>query len=675
MLEINDAYKAAVKLNNRKSTIKGALTTTKGVEYPLNDSTFIKETFYITNQCVNNSALEFGAVYAGECGFTINSDIDRYTLFGATIEMSHVLTVGASEISVPLGVFTVDEATRVGSTIKIKALDAMNKFDITVNEDTNGLWYDMLKYVADKAGVELAQTQDELNALHANTASTYTIIQSRVDSYRDVLSYLCMVVCAFATIDRYGKLKIVQYGTTPVDSYGRENRINNCSFSDFTSEYGSVTARFVANENYYPYLAEDKDRADKLLLDIGDIPIVGGTPKTKQALMDNILATLTTIRYVPATLYIASNPCLELGDLIECKNINNSAETVNCYVMNYKFEYRSKETLKGYGENPLLQNVTDRTRRNVQSLEQQISAKEVVTVSYTNADAYKVKQELVRVAELRLSLNTDCKPIIIATVPFSLDVDAIVEFYIYNGVVPIDNAVYKGYYSAGAHFATICYIDDAKQGEIKNINIMVKAYADTTSKTRKQDAKIISLTNAITQLINGETASITDVDTDTTEPTLTIDKYAIKACAYTQGINGGSTWDGTLDLADEFGGIPVVNATMSKIIDTIATATQIPTSSMFTDSFNSISVVNATISGFTANIEFNAVIENYTIETTKKTAYTYNSKYMVADDAFKLNTAYSYTATVQTIDSGKMGSISIDLTPFASVEGVTLTNE
>ena len=85
MYNVSDNFKSTIKSQNRKSTIYGVLKTTNGTEYLLNDGNIIKDSLYITNQIVNNSKLCFGAVYAGECGLVINSTIDRYSLFGATI--------------------------------------------------------------------------------------------------------------------------------------------------------------------------------------------------------------------------------------------------------------------------------------------------------------------------------------------------------------------------------------------------------------------------------------------------------------------------------------------------------------------------------------------------------------------------------------------------------------
>ena len=494
MYAVSEEFKNAIKSPNRKSTIYGTLTTKNGVEYPLNDSNIIKDSLYITNQIVNSGKLCFGAVYAGECGLVINSTIDRYSLFGARIKLGFSLSLdGDTEEYLPLGVFTVDTPERIGSKIKLTAIDDMGNFDVTIDEEVNGAWYDVLKYIADKCGVELAQTQEELEALHVNTTlPIYSIQQDKMDTYRDALSFLCMVVCANAVIDNTGKLKIVQYATSACDSNDRNTRLNNCKFSDYTTRYAGVKARFLANENYAPYESINPD-IDGIVLDFGDIPIVGGTVDAKHEIIDAMMETIIQIEYVPATLYISSNPAYELGDMIECKDVNNTSDIVNVYVMAYKYDYRKKETINCYGENPLMQNIKGKTDKQISSIENQVSAKEMVIVNATNIKEITVGQDLKDVVTLNFSVNTDCRPICLFTIPFSIDTDGYVEFSLYNGFVDLENATYKGYYEKGEHFATFMYLDDMKKNERHSLRVLVKCYADTTSDIRVQDARIRTL--------------------------------------------------------------------------------------------------------------------------------------------------------------------------------------
>ena len=552
MYAVSDKFKQAIKNPNRKSFVHGTLTTVNGKKYALNDSNIIKDSLYITNQIVNDSKLCFGAVYAGECGLVINSDIDRYSLFGAEIKLFFTIELedGESE-EIPLGVFYVDTPERIGSKIKLIAVDSMSKFDVEVDEDVNGSFYEMVAYVAGKCGIELAQPQEEIEALHVNALNQYTIQQSRVETYREALSYLAIVICSNATIDRSGKLKFVQYATSPCDSNDRNSRFNNCKFSDYTTQYAGITARFMAEENYYSYKKMGEETGG-IVLDCGDVPIVGGTSETKNELLSAMYDTLKEIVYTPATLYISSNPAYELGDMIECKNINNSSHAVNTYVMAFTYDYRKKQTLHCYGENPLLKNVKDKQERFRSEVESQLTSKEIVIVNATNASEVIIKQDAKDVVKLNFIGDTDCRPIVICTVPFNIDLDGYVEFYFCDGLVPIENAVYNGYYMAGKHFATFMYLDNLKKDERRSLCLMARCYADTNSAVRKQEARIKKLENGWS-LIQGGSGNLTveDVLPDTTEPKVTIKALDVKAIAYTQGINTAvASWDGTFEFIE-----------------------------------------------------------------------------------------------------------------------------
>ena len=545
MYAVSEQYNNAIKSYNRTSSIYGTLTTVNGTEYQLNDSNIIKDSFYITNQIVNENKLCFGAVYAGECGLVINSDVDRYSLFGAEIKMNIII----GEEVIPLGVFYVDTSERIGSKIKLTAIDKMSNFDMAIESSTNGSWYELLSLISNKCGVELAQTQEELSQMHQNaTVQSYTLSRDRIDTYRDALSYLCIVICANATIDRQGKLKIVQYATKPCDSNDIDTRLNNCKFSDYKANYIGVKARFFKSENYYPYSVEED--ASGLVLDVGDVPIVGGTTESKRNTLQAMLDTLKQIEYVPSTLYIAPNPAYDLGDMIECKNVNNSSHSVKTYVMAYKYDYRKKETINCYGDNPLLQNVKSKTEKQSSSVETQMALSSMTILNYTNADRYITKQDAIVITNLNFSVQGECSPLFISTIPFSLDVDGIVEFTLYNGLTEMQDAVYRGYYPKGEHFATLAYSFEMQANSRMEFNVRVKCYADLTSSARVQDAKLNMIANAIN---NSSVVNFDNITVDSTAPTLTIEKFTVKSIIYTQGINAGlSSWDGTLEFKEAF---------------------------------------------------------------------------------------------------------------------------
>ena len=593
MYAVSEQFKQAVKSNIKKGYVQGVLTI-GGTEYPLNDSNIVKDSLYITNQIVNDNKLCFGAVYAGELGVIINSDIDRYSLYGAKVVLTYSLEIddeGTLE-TVPLGEFFVDTAQRIGTTIKLTAVDAMSNFDKALSEDINGSFNDLLAYICSNCGVEMAQTMDELAEMHVNASGmSYTLRQEHIGSYRDALSYLSMIVCANAIIDRNGKLRLVQYATDACDYNDRDSRVTNCKFSDYTTQYSCVTARFFAEEKFAPYSVKD-DTINGLILDIGDVPIVGGTSAEKYRLLTAMLETLKQIIYVPATLYISSNPAYDLGDMIECRNVNNTADSVNTYVMHYSFEYRNKETINCYGENPLLQNIKDQNQKLASSFENQLSRQNLVVVNYTNASDYEIKQSFKEIVLLSYTFQQDCRPIILCTIPFSLDVDGYVEFKLFNGLIELEDATYKGYYEKGEHFASFMYLDNCERGARQRIRVLAKCYANLESTARMQDARIRTLENGW-QLIQGGASDLTveDAPVDTTEPTMNILIGTIKALAYTNaGGSGIVEWDGVIELADEFKNILTSAPSVATFIEAVSCGQLVPTPAGIADAFTNVSV-------------------------------------------------------------------------------------
>ena len=597
MYAVSEQYKSAIKSYNRTSVIYGTLTTVNGTVYQLNDSNIIKDSLYVTNQIVNDNKLCFGSVYAGECGLVINSDIDRYSLFGAEIK----LNITINEEVIPLGTFYVDTSERIGSKIKLTAIDKMSNFDKELDVNTNGSWFELLSFISNKCEVELAQSQEELVQMHPNVAvQSYTFAKDRIDTYRDALSYLCIVACANATIDRHGKLKIVQYATKSCDSNDVSTRLNNCKFSDYKANYVGVRARFFKSENYYPYSIIDED-VSGLIMDIGDIPIVGGTTESKNNTLLAMLETLRQIEYVPSTLYIAPNPAYDLGDMIECKNVNNSSDTVNTYVMAYKYDYRRKETINCYGDNPLLQNVKSKTEKQSSNIENQMALSSMTILNYTNADKYVIKREPIVVTNLNFSVQGDCSPLFIATVPFTLDVDGVVEFSLYNGLVEMQDAVYRGYYPKGEHFATFVYMWEMEANNRMEFNVRARCYADLASATRVQDAKLTMMADAIN---NSSTVDFEDISVDRTEPTMAIEKFAVKSIIYTQGINASvNVWDGTLSFKEALKDIGLTKVNVLPFCDSVSVSKITPTKSGIVEMISSVSLTRVSIAGFNEAFE------------------------------------------------------------------------
>lgn len=130
MYPVSNAFLEAVKANTRKYYWTGRITTTAGTVYNFNQDDMVKGSGYITSQCCGSTEIELGTVYAAEMGISLFSEINRYTLEDAKVELFyHLQVAGGSYETIPMGIFEVSEANRKAKCLEIKAYDYMVRFE------------------------------------------------------------------------------------------------------------------------------------------------------------------------------------------------------------------------------------------------------------------------------------------------------------------------------------------------------------------------------------------------------------------------------------------------------------------------------------------------------------------------------------------------------------------
>ena len=91
MYPVSEAFLRAVRENTRRYYWTGKITTKGGAVYPFGYEDIVKGSGYVSAQCCGSAEIELGTVYAAEMGVTLFSQIDRYTLDGARVELSYHL--------------------------------------------------------------------------------------------------------------------------------------------------------------------------------------------------------------------------------------------------------------------------------------------------------------------------------------------------------------------------------------------------------------------------------------------------------------------------------------------------------------------------------------------------------------------------------------------------------
>ena len=121
MYPVSEAFLRAVQENTRRYYWTGKITTKGGAVYPFGYEDIVKGSGYVSAQCCGSAEIELGTVYAAEMGVTLFSQIDRYTLDGARVELSYHLRVADGSFEeVPMGIFEVSEANRTAHCLELK---------------------------------------------------------------------------------------------------------------------------------------------------------------------------------------------------------------------------------------------------------------------------------------------------------------------------------------------------------------------------------------------------------------------------------------------------------------------------------------------------------------------------------------------------------------------------
>lgn len=407
MYPVSEAFLQAVQENTRRYFWSGRITTTKGATYEFGADDIVKGSGYISSQCCGSSEIELGTVYAAEMGITLLSDIDRYTLEDALVELFYHLRLADGTFEeVPMGIFEVSEANRNIKTLELKAYDYMLRFDKSFNGfETIGTVYDFVSLCCKACKVEMAQSQADYEAMPNGTELLSIYTENDIETYRDVLYYVGQVLGGFFCINREGKLELRKYGNEPVMELETKHRFTS-SFSDFITRYTAVSSTNMKTETAEYY---HLDPDDGLTLNLGVNPLLQfGLKETREQLCMNILSDLAVVDYVPFDSETIGNPALDLGDVIRFRGGQADENRISA-ITSMQCKIGGKQTLKGVGKNPRLAHAKSKNDKNISGLLNQIidnkEAGKIGIHTFTNASSFTVGESDVKIISIEFAPN------------------------------------------------------------------------------------------------------------------------------------------------------------------------------------------------------------------------------------------------------------------------------
>lgn len=453
MYPVSNAFLQAVQENTRKYYWTGKITTKNGVVYNFDAEDIVKGSGYISSQCCGSTEIELGTVYSAEMGITLLSDIDRYTLEDALVELTYHLRISHSRDSadldgnydqtvesdgiyeaIPMGVFEVSEANRTVKCMELKAYDYMLRFEKDFNGfETVGKAYDFIHLCCEACHVEFASTQADIEAMPNGDTVLSIYTDNDIETYRDVLYYVGQVLVGFFCINRDGQLELRKYGNTSVMTVAGRHRFSS-SFSDFITRYTAVSSTNMRTEiaEYYHL-----DPDDGLTMNLGVNPLLQfGLEETRRELCENILADISVIDYVPFDSDTIGNPALDIGDVLTFVGGQADENQISAITSNQVKIY-GKQSLKGVGKNPRLAQAKSKNDKNISGLLSQIESGKIGIHTFTNASAFTVRNQDTKIISIEFATSEDNHAQFFGQVIVDVDADEVTRTATASGNVTI----------------------------------------------------------------------------------------------------------------------------------------------------------------------------------------------------------------------------------------------
>ncbi|MCD8395887.1 MAG: hypothetical protein LUD12_01635 [Lachnospiraceae bacterium] len=438
MYAVSDEFLTAVQENARTYYWSGTITTTAGKTYTFDYQDIVKGSGYVTSKCCSSSEIELGTVYAAEMGITLYSDVDRYTLEDATVELFyHLKLADETYETVPMGIFEVAEANRTSTCLELTAYDYMLRFDKDfTSTDSTGTAWGFISLCCTACSVECAHTQEEIETMANGNITLSIYSENDIETYRDVLYYVAQVLGGFFAINRSGQLELRKYGTDAVMEIESKHRFSS-SFSDFITRYTAVSSTNLLTETAEYYALETDDG---LTMNLGANPLLQfGLEATREKICRNILDDLQAVNYVPFDSDTIGNPALDLGDVLVFSGGQADEEQVAC-ITSFNCKIGGKMTLKCVGKNPRLSQAKSKNDKNISGLLSQVDAAEIAVNTYTNATAYTIGEKKTEVISIEFAASQETNAEFIAQVLITVAADEVTRSAIAEGTITIPDS-------------------------------------------------------------------------------------------------------------------------------------------------------------------------------------------------------------------------------------------
>ena len=582
MYDVPKEYQVAIRSPTRTDRLAGKLTLADGSTIELTDSAVIAGSLSVDNQCVSGQELAFGGVYMGQASLQLRTQLSSAAFYDAALEIDYQLRLpDGSWYTLPVGRYTVAEAERSAAVVSLTAYDHMLKLQRSLSGSVLlGDAYAMLAQIAEACGVELGQTEEEINALSPNAALQRQLDSSyHVSTWRDCAGAVAQLLAGFATFDRLGRLVVRQFGESPCVTLA-ENARTSAKISDFSCHYAALTIE-TGDDAYTAGTEGDTG----LEMTISDMPLAeSGLASVKQEICDALYKKLHALDYTPATVTLPGDPALELGDRLALPTQTAAPETLVTHLV---WKFRAAETLKGVGKNPYLAGAATRTDPQLRSLQRQADANKIMYYSFTNGSDLTVKSDgrEVNAANLTFVTTQDTSAMFLAQVLLDAQPESVTVEQSVSGGDAADDSTAGDDAASGEGISVALEQDAALTLTVRYYmdNLLIESFVPVQRLVR--GAHALALFYPFPDLA-GAASHRWSVRLLCEGGEVKIAKGQIRATISGQGMAAADAWDGTLEFEELVGRIERPVAGIRQVTapqERLALAVDMPIGGAFAD--------------------------------------------------------------------------------------------
>lgn len=370
MYSASATYLTKIKSNTRKLSWSGTITTVGGSTYSLTNDSFVNGSI---TRSISSQSLNIGTAYASTFSAEIIlAGVSRYELYDGTIELTCSVD-GALDV-IPMGKFTISEASQTADHINIKAYDNMVKFDavefsatLITAIQTPFLW---LLDACVACRVTLGNTEAQIEAMPNGRRKTgFADSVADAKTWRDVLSYITAYLGGYAFIGRDGKLYVGHYKAGSDDTVASNFRYSS-NLSDFRTTYDGLYATYKEG-GLQEYVSNTNSGG--LVLDLGVNPFLQFTDdNNRNEALQEIIDMWDGVYYVPYSVDMPLVPVYDVGDVLTFTDKQAGAYDIGV-ITEITYSVDGKMSVKCTGDNPVLADAQDRFTKVLSGLSSEYS--------------------------------------------------------------------------------------------------------------------------------------------------------------------------------------------------------------------------------------------------------------------------------------------------------------